>query len=132
MYRKFGFLLISTLLLVGCAGQRNDAMTQRASHYSVIWKYKVKLENIKIFEHEYGFEGTWFKLFSESKEYKGSFLHKSETEPNTYLLIDTWTSKQAYEDFKKLKQDAYNELSSKFEYLYDTEEKIGSYDLVVP
>jgi len=51
---------------------------------------------------------------------------------NTYLLIDTWNSKQAYEDFKKLKQDAYNELSSKFEYLYDTEEKIGSYDLVVP
>lgn len=129
MKKVIGFLLSSILILVSCATPMNK-IGLPSNQYSVIWKYQVKPQYIETFEHEYGFEGTWFKLFSESKEYKGSFLHKSETEPNTYLLIDTWSSKQAYEDFKMIKRDLYNSLSIKFEYLYETEEKIGSYDLV--
>lgn len=46
------------------------------------------------FEYEYGSRGTWYKLFSESKNYRGSFLHKSEEEKDAYILVDTWTEKQ--------------------------------------
>lgn len=128
----FGFLLSSMLFLVNCSGPTSNKITPPADQYIVMWKYHVKPENIETFEHEYGFDGTWFKLFSESKEYNGSFLYKSETESNTYLLIDTWSSKQAYQDFKKVNETSYNMLSSKFEFLYMTEEKIDSYNLVLP
>lgn len=132
MVQVFGFLLSSILLLVSCATPMKNEMNLPSNQYAVIWKYRVKPQNTATFEQEYGFGGTWFKLFSESNEYKGSFLHKSETEPNTYLLIDTWSNRQAYEDFKTLHQDLYNQLSIKFEYLYETEEKIGGYNLVLP
>lgn len=102
------------------------------SNYSIIWKYKVKSEKNELFRYEYGQEGSWSKLFNESGEYQGSFLYKSTSEPNTYLLVDRWISQQAYESFIESKRDAYDFLSYKFKNLYESEEKIGSYDLVLP
>ena len=98
--------------------------------YSVIWKYKIKPENKDIFEFEYGGNGTWSKLFTKSENYRGSFLHKSEDEVDTYLLVDTWINKQSYESFKKMNQETYDQISTGFEYLYIAEEKIGSFNSV--
>lgn len=95
--------------------------------YTVIWKYHIKPENKEKFELEYGQKGTWEKLFTKSNNYRGSFLYKNEDEIDTYILMDTWTSKQAYEVFKKMNKEKYNEISSDFEHLYFTEEKIGSF-----
>ncbi|MTI40248.1 antibiotic biosynthesis monooxygenase family protein [Fulvivirga lutimaris] len=104
--------------------------TASKTNYSVIWKYKVKYDSTDQFEFEYGPNGTWNKLFSQSKNYKGSFLHKSEDDSQTYILIDTWVSKQAYEDFINENQKVYNEISAGFEILYLTEKKVGSFNLV--
>ncbi len=95
--------------------------------YSVVWKYIVEKENQKEFEKEYGNHGTWTKLFSNSKNYVGSFLKKSIEVHNTYLLTDTWTEKKKYQVFKKENQKIYDELSSEFEILYQKEEKIGEF-----
>jgi len=97
--------------------------------YSVIWKYKIKPEGKVRFEHEYGPKGTWFKLFSGSSSYTGSFLNRNE-EDNTYILIDTWTDKNSYEDFKEKNREVYDRLSVQFENLYEREEKVGSFDLI--
>jgi hypothetical protein len=98
--------------------------------YAVIWKYKIKSENKEKFEFEYGRNGTWANLFAKSKNHQGSFLYKNEDEVDMYMLMDTWINKQAYEDFKKMNQEKYNRISSGFEYLYLTEEKIGSFNSI--
>lgn len=96
--------------------------------YSVIWKYKIKPDCREAFENEYGSDGSWFKLFSESADYKGSFLHKSDDDADSYILTDTWITQESYEIFKKNNESVYNELSSRFECLYDSEEKIGAFE----
>ena len=98
--------------------------------YSIVWKYKVNEENQTEFESEYGYLGTWSKLFMSSDNYKGSFLHKSPDMNLTYLLIDTWTDEQSYEDFKSVNGSIYESLSSGFEKLYEKEEKIGAFNTV--
>ena len=100
------------------------------SKYSIVWKYKIKPEYKEKFEFEYGIDGTWNSLFSKSKSYTGSFLHRNESESNTYLLIDTWTSRESYKRFIKANNDYYQKLSSRFEYLYESEEKIGMFNSV--
>lgn len=107
-------------------GEQNKA----GVNYSVIWKYKIKPESREKFEFEYGPHGTWFKLFSKSVNYAGSYLHKSEEEKDTYVLIDTWTDKESYENFKKVNAEAYQALSAQFESLYEHEERIGSFNSI--
>ena len=100
------------------------------SKYLIVWKYKVKPEYKEKFEIEYGASGAWNSFFIKSKSYKSSFLHLSETELDTYLLIDSWTSKELYEKFVKANSEDYQKLSSKFEYIYESEEKIGMFTSV--
>lgn len=68
--------------------------------YAVVWKYRIEPTYRKEFEHEYGSTGSWYSLFRASVHYKGSALHKSDNEPNVYLLIDRWLDKTSYEAFK--------------------------------
>ena len=98
--------------------------------YSIIWKYEVKPTNQLRFETEYGKKGTWARLFQDSEDYLGSFLHKDKDLPDVYLLIDTWTDERSYENFKKANREAYDNLCYKFEKLYESEEKIGLFNLV--
>jgi len=99
-------------------------------NYSIIWKYKIKPASKEKFELEYGPGGTWFKLFSKSSSYTGSYLNRDEEDSNVYILIDTWTDKQSYEDFKEKNKEDYNRLSDQFQHLYEREEKVGSFDLI--
>jgi len=98
--------------------------------YSVIWKYIVEKENQAEFEFEYGNDGIWTKLFTNSKNYLGSFLKKNIEVVDTYILIDTWTEKHFYEDFKNVNKKSYDELSLSFERLHNKEEKLGEFNSV--
>lgn len=120
--------LLCLAFIVSCSSKENKLMNPQYN-YSIIWKYKIKPENKEKFEHEYGPKGTWFKLFSESSSYSGSFLNRNE-EDNTYILVDTWMDKNSYEDFKQKNREVYDRLSAQFENLYEREEKVGSFDLV--
>ena len=95
--------------------------------YTVIWKYKIQAANRKKFEEEYGSNGTWAKFFSDSEKYKGSFLHKSQDETDSYILIDTWTDKNSYEVFIKMNSGIYARLSSDFKTIHEKEERVGSF-----
>ena len=98
--------------------------------YAIIWKYKIKLGCKTKFEFEYGRGGSWHKLFSNSKNYHSSCLYKSDEETNTYLLIDIWESKNFYEEFIKTNKKEYQKLSTSFEFLYETEKKIGLFNVL--
>lgn len=115
------------LLLSTCSPAREQTTT---GPWSVIWQYKIKPEHRDEFEREYGPQGSWAVLFSRSKDYTGSYLHVSEEVPDSYLLIDTWNSKTAYEAFKKTFSAEYDSLSRQFEPFYETEDRIGTFTRV--
>ncbi|GAA0892239.1 hypothetical protein GCM10009122_19180 [Fulvivirga kasyanovii] len=96
----------------------------------VAWNYRTALAHKADFEHEYGPKGSWATFFRISQAYKGSFLYKLTEEPDTYMLLDTWTSQQAYENFLESNKKEYAELSKKLEHLYLQEEKTGTYQLI--
>ncbi len=132
MHPSGDILIVSlTFLLMSCNQMNDESRMDSANLYQVIWKYKIKPEHKEKFELEYGSEGTWSKLFAKSENYKGSYLYKSEDEANTYLLIDTWINKATYEDFKRMNREVYDQLGADFEYLYEAEEKIGSFNPVL-
>lgn len=118
--------LFATALLSSC-GQKIQEGANVPATYTVIWKYVVQDSTRRTFEQEYGTNGTWYKLFSKSPNYRGSVLHRSDEHPDTYILIDKWTSKEAYEAFKKSNAEVYGSLSKKFEGLYTEETKIGGF-----
>jgi hypothetical protein len=98
-----------------------------ASAFVVVWKYTVKPQFQKQFELEYGSSGSWFEFFSHSAQYLGSRLHKSTDQPLTYMLIDAWTDHASYLAYLEGNRERYDRLSESFESLYDTEEKLGSF-----
>ncbi|MGI9545531.1 MAG: hypothetical protein ACR2MX_19875 [Cyclobacteriaceae bacterium] len=98
--------------------------------YSIVWRYKIKPEFKDKFEFEYGPNGVWSTLFRESENYRGSYLHQNEGSPYSYLLIDTWTDKSSYEEYKSLNKVRYTDQSSNLDYLYDEEELVGTYTSV--
>ncbi|MBS1978126.1 MAG: antibiotic biosynthesis monooxygenase [Bacteroidetes bacterium] len=118
-----------TILSFLCSCSPTEKHTEVGS-WSVIWQYKIKPEHRDEFEREYGPQGSWAALFSRSKDYTGSYLHLSEEVPDTYLLIDTWNSKTAYEAFKKTFAEDYDSLSRRFEPFYETEDRIGTFTRV--
>lgn len=122
--------LALTILLPSCQMKPKTEMPASMGAYSIIWKYRIKPESREVFEHEYGPRGSWYQLFSESKNYTGSFLHRSDERALTYILIDTWTDQQSYEDFKKSHAETYHQLSARFESLYESEERIGAFNRV--
>jgi hypothetical protein len=95
--------------------------------YVIVWKYKVKPACSERFEHEYGKQGSWSVFFGDSDKYIGSFLCKSDEEPEVYLLVDKWKDQISYNDFMRIKSAIYEQLNRQFESLYESEEKIGDF-----
>lgn len=98
--------------------------------YSIAWKYGISSVHQINFELEYGPAGSWAELFGRSEAYRGSFLYKDQEMLNTYMLLDTWTSQTAYENFLENNKEEYIELSIKLAHLHLDEEKMGTYLLI--
>ena len=96
--------------------------------YVIVWEYEISKNNQAEFESEYGTGGAWSELFMHSENYLGSYL--SEMQNQTYLLIDTWTDKLSYENFKNENREIYDSLCARFEHLYEQEELLGAFDSV--
>ena len=94
--------------------------------FAILWKYIIRPEKKEIFNHEYGPDGSWARLFRHSKNFLGSFLQRSEDEAETYWILDTWTDASSYEDFLNQNSVEYKKLSESFQNLYLKEEKISS------
>lgn len=93
--------------------------------YITIWRFHVTAEHATDFERHYGAEGTWAALFRKSSEYIGTELFKGNDAPGTYLTVDTWTSREAYEAFRREEEQAYRTLDEQMDRLTASEEHVG-------
>lgn len=93
--------------------------------YVVVWKYKIKLSERSEFESEYGLNGSWSAFFRKSQDFLGSKLFAGNN--LTYLIIDAWDTRQAYESFLQRFRLEYELLSEQFRYLFEEENRIGDF-----
>lgn len=95
--------------------------------FIVVWQFEIAEENIAAFEAAYGADGEWARLFRGSPHYHGTELLRDAYIPANYLTIDRWTSEEAYRDFRRDHDAAYEALDRKCDPLTSRETRIGAF-----
>lgn len=96
--------------------------------FAYVWAYIVKHEYQNAFEKAYGPDGDWVLLFKKSNNYIATELHRDIHTPNRFITIDYWTSKEAFDNFRKEFNKEFNSLDNRFEALTLTENHIGDFE----
>lgn len=94
----------------------------------VYFRYRVHPAQVRAFEHAYGATGPWSKLFATSPLYVRTRLFRHRTDPATYLTVDMWNSKDAWDHFRANNSEAYARLDRQLHMLYLEELLLGYYD----
>jgi heme-degrading monooxygenase HmoA len=92
-----------------------------------IFEYEVDHAARDRFEEVYGSDGEWAAFFRTRDEYLGTELHRSEQDRSRYLVIDYWTSAEAYLSFLEENRSEYEGRSRASRALYRNEWAIGRF-----
>jgi heme-degrading monooxygenase HmoA len=95
--------------------------------FVVLWEFEVKPGCEERFETVYGPSGDWARLFGRDPSYRETLLLRDPFRTRTYLTLDFWDSREAYEAFREANLSAYTTLDRACEALTSAERKIGSY-----
>jgi heme-degrading monooxygenase HmoA len=93
--------------------------------YMIIWEYRVKWGKQSQFEAIYSPAGAWAKLFRKEAGYLGTTFLRDTNDPQRYVTIDRWTSKEDYENFLNQREKEYKALDADCEDLTEQESELG-------
>jgi quinol monooxygenase YgiN len=91
----------------------------------IVWEFRIRSKKRSEFEAHYSATGTWVKLFRKSGDYIRTILMPDLQTRNRYLLIDSWRSLKAFEEFKKKYRTEYETLDQQCEQFTVEEQLIG-------
>jgi len=100
--------------------------------FVALWEYEVKPGCEERFENAYGPDGDWARLFRSDSHYHETRLVRDAFRPATYITLDFWNSRGAYEQFMATHQDEYKMLDAAGEELTSKERRVGWYELAAP
>lgn len=96
--------------------------------YVYIWRFVVRPGSEAAFEAAYGPDGEWVRLFREADGYLGTQLLRDQADPRTYLTIDRWTSRVAWEAFRAARAADWDAIDRRGEDLTEREEELGRFE----
>ncbi|MGC1550501.1 MAG: antibiotic biosynthesis monooxygenase [Rhodanobacter sp.] len=99
--------------------------------YVIIWRYQVAEQHVASFLRHYDDTGEWDQLFRRDSAYKGTRLLRDAEDGETYISIDYWDSRIAYEQFLQSHADAYAEMDRFCDTLTVEESRIGRFSYPV-
>ena len=107
-----------------------------------MFEYEVEAGARPEFERAYGSDGDWARFFRAGEGYLGTELHAAVgdsravgTEADArrrFLVVDRWTTQEAYADFLAANAAEYEERSRAAASLYASETRIGSFERIDP
>lgn len=100
------------------------------SEFLVVWEYDVAPAQQAAFEKAYASDGAWAAFFSADPDYVGTRLARHGDRSGTYLTIDRWRSRAAYEAFNTAHRSRYEELDRGFAALTESERCVGTYEII--
>ncbi|MFN2450430.1 MAG: antibiotic biosynthesis monooxygenase [Candidatus Baltobacteraceae bacterium] len=94
----------------------------------IFYRYRVHPSQIRAFEHAYGADGPWARLFMRHSGYKRTRLFRHKSDPGIYVSVDVWESKAGWDEFRKLHAQDYRRLDKQLAMLRLEEHLLGFYD----
>ena len=95
-----------------------------------MWEFIVSPEHTQAFERAYGPAGEWVQLFRRSPGYLRTELHRDRSQPQRFVTIDHWESKQAWEAFRARFGAEFESLDAKCEAWTTRETELGRFEPV--
>jgi hypothetical protein len=95
--------------------------------YLIIWEFQVRRGMEKRFRQAYGPKGEWARFFGQDESYIATELIWRSHSERTYVTLDFWSSKEAYDRFREQHLSEYEVIDKKCEDLTDSEREIGSF-----
>lgn len=94
--------------------------------YCIIWEFEVAEAQQPAFEAAYGSDGPWARLFRRSEGFLGTQLYRSCGGTGVYLIIDRWSSEEAFGAFRRNFATDYEALDKHLEGMASRETRIGA------
>ena len=95
--------------------------------YVIVWEFTIRAEGANEFEAIYGPQGEWAVLFAKGEGYRETKLLRDISNPSRYVTLDFWTSREAYERFRRAHEGDYIALDQRCERLTVKEHKLGEF-----
>lgn len=95
-----------------------------------LWQFRTSPEQAARFRTVYGPGGPWASLFGNEPGFLGTELLESATDPTTFLTLDRWASREAWEAFRARWSEEYGALDRECEDLTISELEIGSFQVL--
>jgi heme-degrading monooxygenase HmoA len=97
------------------------------SGYLVIWQFRPRPGAERAFEEVYGPIGPWARLFASGEGFIRTELNRALEDPERYLTLDFWISKEAYESFRAKHAEEYAAIDRECEALTAEEKLVGEF-----
>jgi heme-degrading monooxygenase HmoA len=97
--------------------------------FAYVWEYEVDPAHLGDFEQLYGPSGDWVELFRLSAGYHRTELHRDRENPYRYVTIDYWESARAWQEWRALVEERFEELDRRGQELTVSETELGRFDL---
>jgi heme-degrading monooxygenase HmoA len=100
--------------------------------FVALWEYEVKRGCEERFEKVYGPEGGWPRLFRSDPDYQETRLLHDAAGGATYVTLDFWNRRKAYEQFMNSHAIEYKRLDAAGGRLTLQERQIGCFETISP
>jgi heme-degrading monooxygenase HmoA len=80
------------------------------------------------FEEVYGANGSWAAFFRGGAGYVGTELLQDIEQPDRYLVVDRWESRDAYNRFVEDHREEYMRRVDETAFLYRQELRLGTFE----
>ena len=100
--------------------------------FTAVWEFQVSADKRRVFERAYGPNGDWAKLFCRGEGYIRTELIRDRDAPGRYLTLDFWTSRLAYQKFRRQNLAKYKAIDKRGAALTQSERCIGEFQRSVP
>jgi hypothetical protein len=95
--------------------------------FTTVWEFEVPEVRRAEFERIYGPDGEWVRLFRQGGGFRETVLFRDVNRPGTYLTLDRWTSRAAYEEFRIVHAAAYAAMDETTAGLTTSELHLGTF-----
>lgn len=95
--------------------------------YVYLWEYRVSAAAVAAFKRAYGADGPWVRLFAAQRGYLGTELLQDANDPQRFVTLDRWRSRQDYERFHAAHRDAFQRIDAECERLTEEERLLGRF-----
>lgn len=93
----------------------------------VFYRYRIPPSQARAFEHAFGADGPWARLFGVHPGYRRTRLFRHRQDPTVYLSVDVWDEKADWDAFRATHAAESLELDHQLHLLYLEEHLLGFY-----